>query len=104
MKRKSGGKDFCGFALPGLFCFAAVVIIPFIYGIYLTLTDWNGVSDTKNFIGGANFLSVLKDSQFWSSLLLTFRHGRPARGTVVHPQPLPLPPGGTPSDKHEFPA
>ena len=38
-----------------------------------------------------------------SSLLLTFRHGRPARGTVVHPQPLPLPPGGTPSDKHEFP-
>ena len=74
MKRKSGGKDFCGFALPGLFCFAAVVIIPFIYGIYLTLTDWNGVSDTKNFIGGANFLSVLKDSQFWSSLLLTFKY------------------------------
>ena len=39
-----------------------------------------------------------------SSLLLTFRHGRPARGTVVHPQPLPLPPGGAPSDKHEVPA
>lgn len=74
MKRKSGGKDFCGFALPGLFCFAAVVIVPFIYGIYLTLTDWNGVSNVKNFIGGANFLSVLKDSQFWSSLLLTFKY------------------------------
>ena len=74
MKGKSGGKDFCGFALPGMFCFFAVVIIPFIYGIYLTLTDWNGVSAVKNFVGAANFLSVLKDTQFWSSLLLTFKY------------------------------
>ena len=72
MKGKSGGKDFCGFALPGMFCFFAVVILPFVYGVYLTLTDWNGVSSVKNFVGGANFLSVLKDSQFWTSLLLTF--------------------------------
>ena len=74
MKGKSGGKDFCGFALPGMFCFFAVVILPFVYGVYLTLTDWNGVSSVKNFVGGANFLSVLKDSQFWTSLLLTFKY------------------------------
>ena len=61
MKGKSGGKDFCGFALPGMFCFFAVVILPFVYGVYLTLTDWNGVSSVKNFVGGANFLSVLKN-------------------------------------------
>ena len=48
MKSKSKGKDFCIFALPGLFCFFAVVIVPFIYGVYLTMTDWNGVSDVKN--------------------------------------------------------
>ena len=40
MKGKSGAKDFCVFALPGMFCFAAVVIVPFLYGVYLTLTDW----------------------------------------------------------------
>ena len=74
MKGKSGGKDFCGFALPGMFCFFAVVILPFVYGVYLTLTDWNGVSSVKNFVGAANFLSVLKDSQFWTSLLLTFKY------------------------------
>ena len=74
MKGKSGGKDFCGFALPGMFCFFAVVILPFVYGVYLTLTDWNGGSSVKNFVGGANFLSVLKDSQFWTSLLLTFKY------------------------------
>lgn len=74
MKSKSKGKDFCIFALPGLFCFFAVVIVPFIYGVYLTMTDWNGVSDGKNFIGLQNFAGVMKDGQFWSSLLLTFKY------------------------------
>ena len=74
MKSKSKGKDFCIFALPGLFCFFAVVIVPFIYGVYLTMTDWNGVSDVKNFIGLQNFAGVIKDGQFWSSLLLTFKY------------------------------
>ena len=74
MKSKSKGKDFCIFALPGLFCFFAVVIVPFIYGVYLTMTDWNGVSDVKNFIGLQNFAGVMKDGQFWSSLLLTFKY------------------------------
>ena len=74
MKSKSNGKDFCTFALPGLFCFLAVVIVPFLYGVYLTLTDWNGVSRDKNFVGLKNFVGVIKDTQFWSSLLLTFRY------------------------------
>lgn len=74
MKSKSKGKDFCIFALPGLFCFLAVVIVPFVYGVYLTLTDWNGVSDTKNFIGFSNFVKMAKDTQFFSSLGLTFRY------------------------------
>lgn len=47
MKSSNKGKDFCVFALPGLFCFLAVVMVPFIYGIYLTLTDWNGVSSSE---------------------------------------------------------
>lgn len=64
MKSTNNKKDFCMFALPGMFCFFAVVIVPFIYGVYLTLTDWNGVSKVKNFIGLANFAGVLKDTQF----------------------------------------
>lgn len=47
MRTKHGGKEFCMFALPGLFCFLAVVIVPFIYGVYLTLTDWDGVASGK---------------------------------------------------------
>lgn len=74
MKSNNKGKDFCIFALPGMFCFFAVVIVPFIYGVYLTLTDWNGVSAVKNFVGLKNFSGVLNDSQFWTSLLLTFKY------------------------------
>lgn len=62
------------FALPGMFCFFAVVIIPFVYGVYLTLTDWNGVAKVKNFIGLENFKGVMKDGQFWTSLGLTFKY------------------------------
>ena len=60
--------------MPGLFCFLAVVMVPFIYGIYLTLTDWNGVSSVKNFVGLSNFAAVMRDAQFWKSLLLTFKY------------------------------
>ena len=74
MKSQSNGKDFCMFALPGLFCFLAVVIVPFLYGVYLTMTDWNGVSQVKNFVGFRNFAGVMKDGQFWRSLLLTFQY------------------------------
>ena len=74
MESNNKGKDFCMFALPGLFCFVAVVIVPFVYGVYLTLTDWNGVSKVKNFVGLKNFAGVMRDGQFWTSLLLTFKY------------------------------
>ena len=74
MKSKNKGKDFGIFALPGMFCFFAVVIIPFIYGVYLTFTDWDGVAEVKNFIGLANFRKVIEDHEFWTSMLLTFKY------------------------------
>lgn len=74
MRSKNNGKDFCMFALPGMFCFFAVLVLPFVYGVYLTLTDWNGVAKVKNFIGLKNFAGVVKDGQFWTSLLLTFKY------------------------------
>ena len=74
MKSKNKGKDFGIFALPGMFCFFAVVIIPFIYGVYLTFTDWDGVAEVKNFIGLANFQKVIEDHEFWTSMLLTFKY------------------------------
>ena len=52
-----------------LFC--AVVIAPFIYGIYLTFTSWDGVSLSKPFVGVANYAAAFSDMTFWSALLRT---------------------------------
>lgn len=62
---------FCG---PTTFVFFTVIIIPFIFGIYLTFTNWDGISQTYSFAGLDNYIAVLKDGAFWRSLLLTLRY------------------------------
>ncbi len=71
-KKKSDIKLFCEFVLPPVLIWAAVVVIPLIYGIYLTFTDWNGLSSTYNMVGIQNYLDVFTDSTFLSSLWKTF--------------------------------
>ena len=56
------------FAGPGTILFFAVVIIPFIYGLYLTLTSWDGVSLTKPFVGFENFANAFKDTAYWAAM------------------------------------
>ena len=56
------------FAGPGTVLFLAVVIVPFIYGLYLTLTSWDGVSATKPFVGFANFAAAFKDADYWHAM------------------------------------
>lgn len=67
-------KNLCIFAIPGCLIFCTVVIIPFIYGFYLTLTDWDGVSQAKNLVGISNYISVFKDAAFWQSMGLTLKY------------------------------
>ena len=62
------------FALPGLVVFFLVVIIPFVYGFYLTFTDWNGVSHVKSLVGVRNYIDTFKDVEFWSSMWLTLKY------------------------------
>ena len=47
------------------------IIVPFCYGLYLTFTDWNGISKTKGFVGFSNYVTAFQDIKFWSSLGLT---------------------------------
>lgn len=76
MGRKTGEriKNLCIFALPGCLVFGAVVIVPFLYGFYLTLTDWDGVRKVKNIVGLSNYAAVFQDTGFWSSLGLTLKY------------------------------
>lgn len=72
--RKDKILNFTLFALPGIFVFSCVVILPFVYGFYLTFTDWNGVSAVKNMVGFKNYLAMFGDAEFWSSMLLTVKY------------------------------
>ncbi len=67
-------KNLCIFALPGIVIFCAIVIVPFLYGFYLTFTDWDGVKQTKNIIGFANYVGVFQDIKFWGAMWLTLKY------------------------------
>ena len=60
--------NFSMFTTPGIVIFLLVVILPFIYGFYLTFTDWNGVSETKHLVGFANYVETFRDVEFWKSM------------------------------------
>lgn len=71
-KQRKHARLFCEFVVPPMLIWALVVIIPLIYGLYLTLTDWNGLSNNYNIIGFKNYVDVFSDSTFVDSLLKTF--------------------------------
>ena len=56
------------FAGPATLLFCAVVIIPLIYGFYLTFTSWDGISSSKPFVGFANYASAFGDGDFWVAM------------------------------------
>ena len=56
------------FAGPGTVLFLAVVIVPFLYGLYLTFTSWDGVSLSKPFVGLQNFADAFKDTTYWQAM------------------------------------
>jgi raffinose/stachyose/melibiose transport system permease protein len=62
------------FTGPTLFAFLAVMIVPFLYGIYLTFTNWDGISTTSSLVGFQNYVSVFQDTVFWKSFLLTLKY------------------------------
>lgn len=69
---------FMTFAFVPLFAFTTVLIIPFIVGVLLTFTSWNGISPIDAFdyewVGFTNFGKAWADPDFLDSLWLTLRY------------------------------
>lgn len=51
--------------------FIILKIIPFIYSITYSFTDWNGISSEIHFNGLSNYKNLLADKQFWNSMWFT---------------------------------
>lgn len=58
---------------PTTFFFIMTVIIPFIYGIYLTFHSMSTPTDPLVFSGVENYLDAINDKQFWESLWITIK-------------------------------
>jgi ABC-type sugar transport system permease subunit len=56
------------FLLPAFVLYAIFMIYPFFNSIYLSFTNWNGVSPTKTFIGLENYRQLLDDNLLLTSL------------------------------------
>lgn len=56
------------FVLPAFVLYAIFMIYPFFNSIYLSFTDWNGATATKNFVGLDNFQRLFDDGLLWKSL------------------------------------
>lgn len=61
-------KQYLMFAGPGTILFFCVVIVPFIYGVYLTFTSWDGVSAKKPWVALANYAAAFADKDYWAAL------------------------------------
>lgn len=59
------------FIAPCLFAFTMIIVIPFGFGLYYSLTDWNGVRDSVKFVGLANFKYLFTAPDFLYSFLIT---------------------------------
>jgi len=62
------------FTGPAIFAFVTVVLIPFLYGLYITLFKWDGISSEKKFVGIDNYFRVFSDKDFWTSVGLTLQY------------------------------
>ncbi len=63
---------FVFFLLPSLGAFVLFVIVPFVHGIYLSMTNWTGLNTGREiFIGFANYETIFKDHGFGYSFMRT---------------------------------
>ncbi len=59
------------FVAPCVFALAMVILVPFFFGLYYSMTDWNGVSDSVRFVGLKNFRYLFSAPDFLYSFLIT---------------------------------
>ncbi|GJM78215.1 hypothetical protein HMSSN139_07110 [Paenibacillus sp. HMSSN-139] len=62
------------FVGPVCLFFIVIMVVPFLLGMYYSMTDWNGVASTVHWTGWDNFRIIFtNDPDFWSSFWFTTR-------------------------------
>lgn len=71
MKAWNRNKYAIGFLLPYLLLFTLFVVLPILYGFFISLHKWYILSPKPTFVGMANYKAVLKDDLFRIALVRT---------------------------------
>lgn len=66
--RRSERRAGLAFITPIFIQFLVFFVFFMVYSLFMSMTDWNIVAGTKNFIGFENFRQILSDPLFWKSL------------------------------------
>ncbi|UOQ94505.1 sugar ABC transporter permease [Halobacillus shinanisalinarum] len=61
--------------LPALIVVSVFIIYPFLSGIRVSFTDWNGFSQTKNWVGLEQYKRMFQDSDTWLVVKNTLLYG-----------------------------
>lgn len=69
MKRKTKSIPYF-FVGPAVIYIFIVTIIPVIMALPISFTDWSALSPEKNFIGIHNYIRLISDKDYWSSVLV----------------------------------
>lgn len=57
------------FILPLMLLSFILIYYCIIRTVIVSFTDWNGMTDTMNFVGFKNYLKLLKDNTFWTAVV-----------------------------------
>ncbi|AKG03636.1 ABC transporter permease [Salimicrobium jeotgali] len=60
------------FLTPVILGLGIVVVIPFVYGLVYSFTDWNGLT-ANNFIGLENYIKLFQEDEFMNSIWFTIK-------------------------------
>lgn len=66
--KKKNAWVYFAFLVPSLILFIFTMVYPFLSGIHLAFTDWDGISRTYNYVGLKNFINLFQDKSILGSI------------------------------------
>ncbi|WP_102335408.1 carbohydrate ABC transporter permease [Salimicrobium jeotgali] len=69
---KNRSLSFWLFLTPVILGLGIVVVIPFVYGLIYSFTDWNGLT-ANNFVGLENYIKLFQEDEFMNSIWFTIK-------------------------------
>ncbi|MCP1111441.1 carbohydrate ABC transporter permease [Ohessyouella blattaphilus] len=75
MKKKHNNNIITLFYVPALVLFLIFVVYPFIEGIRISFTNWNGYSQNYTYVGAKNYLRLFQDKNVRTALINTLIYG-----------------------------